>query len=362
MCAWGLFFMLLAADKKPADLHEGIYVGSAKAYDEKSLENLLNNAVNNLGSLNAFDPSVIKQLGTVQGATVNQTSATLTGGTAAPPTQTAPPTFTLPGSSSVSAGNFLNEELQLGLQIINMQLLLQGSLNDQSEQGNPEYQRTRTTLGFPITITVPPGFKYQGAVAEVQVTLCSPPGPNGPPSLAILLPQEKTYNVASLVSKSVTVGGGATIAGVINLGGSILHGNQSYFLVQDQDTLAVQRPPNQSDCPNKAAVTFAWQFRPVLGQKVVRDGVRQTFAQISVPTPPDTYPEGDLQAKVTTGWRRYDARTGRVGDLIGKSNPTYLPVHNFTLPPVPYDVSVQDNGDGNLTVLARGALDRKSVV
>jgi hypothetical protein len=356
VCAWAVFVMPLVDAKKPVDPHQGIYVGEVKAYDEKSLEDLLNNAVKNLGSLNAFDASVIKQLGMVQGATVNQTAATITGGTATPSTQAAAPTFTLPSGSATSAGNFLNEELQLGLQIINTQLLLQGSYNDQSVQGDPERQRTRTTLGFPITITVPTGFKYQGAVAEVQISVCGTgTDESHAPKLAILLPQEKTYNVASLVSKSGSVGGGATIAGVINLGGSILHGHQSYFLVQDQDTLAVQRPPNTDDCNKQSAVTFAWQFRPVLGQKVVRDGVRQTFAQISVPSPKGDYLKDDLEGNITTSWRRYDAKTGRVGDPIDKPSSIRLHIHNFTLPPAPYDVSVQDNGDGNLTVLAYGA-------
>jgi hypothetical protein len=164
--------MPLAAAKKPVDPYQGIYVDPPKAYDEKSLEDLLNNAVKNLGALNAFDSGVTKQFGTVQGATVNQTTATITGGTSTPPAQAAAPTFTLPSGQATSAGNFLNEELQLGLQIINTQLLLQGSLSDQSEQGDPEHHRIRMTLGFPITITVPTGFKYQGAAAEVQISVC----------------------------------------------------------------------------------------------------------------------------------------------------------------------------------------------
>jgi hypothetical protein len=331
----------------------GITVGEIKVYDEKSLEDLLNNAYNNLKAINAFDPGVTKQLGTMQGATSNQTGVSVTGGTAAPPAQSGPPALTLPTSSAVSAGNFLNEETQLGLQIINTQLLLHGALNDQAAG-----DKRRVTVGLPISIAVPPGSKYQEAVADVQISVCG--WKDKAVSLALLLPQEKTYNVASLVSKTGSVGGGGTIAGVVNLGGSFLRGHQSYFLVQDQDTLAMQRPDDATGCDEGThAVTFAWQFRPVLGQKVVRDGMRQTFAQLSVPNDPGNGPAA-LKAIVLTSWRRYDARTGRVGgridppDRIGTPDkpPKAIPLFSR---PIPSYVEVYDNGDGNLTVLAQGS-------
>lgn len=348
-----LFVLPSVADQKPDDPNHGINLGDIKTYDEKSLEDLLKTAINNLGLINAFDSGVTKQLGTLQGATLNQTSVSLTGGTASPPSQSGPAAPTLPTNSVISAGDFLSQELQLGLQIINTQLLLRGSLNDQSPQGDVEHARMRVTIGFPIVITVPPGSKYREAVADVQISICSFDAK--PVSLGLLLPQEKTYNVASLVSKSASFGGAGTIAGVVNLGGSFLHGHQTYFVVQDQDTLAMQRPDDTTACTAPArAVTFAWQFRPVLGQKVVRNGTRQTFAQLSVPTGITGNLPRELKVKVLTSWRRYDIRTGQVGGRIDKPDPRYTRVSTFSLPPSPFDVSVQDNGDGNLTVLAQG--------
>jgi hypothetical protein len=355
--------------KKPAapasGTRNGIFVDAVKAYDESTLEQLLRSASNNLSQLNTFGGNVTNQVGQIQGATANQTAVSLSGANASgtAPTATAPSSFSLPSSFGTSASNFLNEELQLSLQAINIQLLLNGSLNDQSVQGDFGHQRLRSTFGFPIYITVPQGYKYQNAVAEVQVSVCAP-FDSSDPSLSILLPQEKTYNVASIVSKSASIGGSATVAGVINLGGSFLHGHQAYYLVEDQDTLAVQRPPD-GWCVNPGndgqprvtrPVTYAWQFRPVLGQKVVQDGLRQTFAQVSFVVGDARTGYGVCPAEITvkTGWRRYDLQTGRIGSPLDAFMVESKRTPIFDLPPVPILEQVTDNGNGTVTVLARG--------
>jgi hypothetical protein len=356
---------LITAPPKPAVVHalppwppeNGIFVDKVKTYDEATLEQILNKAVTSLSQLNAFSSNVTNQLGQIQGSTANQTSVGLTAGTGTAPTQTAPPAYTLPTSTQVSASNFLNEELQLSMQMTNMQLLLTGALNDQSKQGDLNYQKTKETLGFPIYITTPQGYKYQGAVAEVDVSVCAPADSKAEPLLSLLLPQEKTYNVASLVSKSASIGGSATIAGVVNLGGSFLRGHQSFYMVQDQDTLAVQRDPDLTvTCPNnKPPVSFAWQFHPVLGQKVVRDGLRQSFAQVAFSTPFGGYLACTVPVTIKTGWRHYDLQTGRVGDPIDPFIEKSYPAFDFSLPPIPGITEISDNGDGNLTVVATGA-------
>jgi hypothetical protein len=107
-----------------------------------------------------------------------------------------------------------------------------------------------------------------------------------------LAKQEKTYNVASIVSSSTSIGGGV-VAGVLNASAGFLRGHQTYYMVKDLDALAIPRPSAMqckqqnfdSGIAPSNALTFAWQFRPVLGEKVVRDGTRQTFAQISLPRP-----------------------------------------------------------------------------
>jgi hypothetical protein len=168
-----------------------------------------------------------------------------------------------------------------------------------------------------------------------------------------IIPREKTYNVASIVSKSASVGGGA-IAGVVNFGGSLIRGRQTYYLVQDQDTLALPEPPASGICSSGKAVTFVWQFRPVLGQKVVRDGVRQTFAQIAMP-PGSTAVACSAKVQIHTSWRRYDVKTGRVGDPIaGTEGDSTSHVPSYDLQPAPTGVVTQDNGDGTVTVIATG--------
>jgi hypothetical protein len=334
-------------------------VASVKVYDEGSLESLLNTTRASLAQLNGFDQvSLISHLGAIQGSTAEQSQNSLqisggASGTApnnsAPPA--APPTYTLPSTFQTSASDFLNEQMQLSLQMVNIQLMLQGSLNDQIDQRSG-MAKTRTTLGFPINIRVPLGFRYQGAVAEVEVSVCAPDGLSEP-SLVTLLPQEKTYNVASLVSKSSAIGGGA-VAGIVNVGGNFLRSRQTYYLVKDQDTLAMQRTPAGVCEGGKKPVTFAWQFRPVLGQPVVSDGLRQTFAQLSFPRKTS---ECLCAAAVTvrTGWRRYDTHTGRVGNLIDDYEVHHLRAADFDNPPDPATVFASDNGDGNVSVRAMGA-------
>jgi hypothetical protein len=370
-----------AVQQKP-QVYNGIYLEGVKVYDEAALESLLSAARTNLAQLNGFDQaSLIGHLGAIQGSTANQSQNALqvTGppqwGGVTPtspntpnnPTLPAPSaTYTLPSTFQTSAADFLNEQMQLSMQMINLQLLLGGSFNDQYEHDS-NIARIRTTLGFPINISVPPGFKYQGAVAEVDISVCAPDtvstsdlASNGGLSLVTLLPQEKTYNVASLVSKASSVGGGV-VAGVVNVGGGILRSRQTYYLVQDTDTLALQRVP-QDNCrrstdPNDTTkpVAFAWQFRPVLGQKVVRDGLRQTFAQVSFPRDVSSNSRSPLRILVRTGWRHYDARTGRVGNEIDPFNIQLLKADRFHLRPCPQDVQANDNGDGTVTVLAMGA-------
>jgi hypothetical protein len=354
--------LLVRTPSAPAP-DNGIYINSVKVYDEGSLQSLLAATRNNLAQLNGFDQaSLISHLGAIQGSTSvqSQNSLQVTGpasATTAPNNSTppaAPATYTLPSTFQTSAADFLNEQMQLSLQMVNLQLLLQGSLNDQLDPRTGR-GKARTTLGFPINISVPPGFKYQGAIAEVEVSVCSPDGMSEA-SLATLLPQEKSYNVASLVGKSSSVGGGA-VAGIVNVGGSFLRSRQTYYLVQDQDTLAMQRP-GHGTCGKdgkQKPVTFAWQFRPVLGQPVVRDGLRQTFAQVSFDREMIAY-EGRCAAPVTvrTGWRRYDRHTGRVGELIDPYKIDDLPAADFDIPPNPRDIFASDNGDGTISVRVMG--------
>jgi hypothetical protein len=381
------------AAKAPGD--NGIYVGNPKVYDEASLENLQRATLAKVAQLSGFDQlSLTKNLGTLQGASADQTQvAAQVSGLPKPgataqavspnsPTQPTLPSFTLPSSFSPSAADLLNEQTQLNFQLTNLQLLLQGAVSDQFVDGTA-VGRPRVTLGFPITVTVPPGFQYREAVAEVEISVCSQPAfydeslgkSSNAPSVVNLIPQEKTYNVASIVSKTTSIGGGA-VAGVVNFGGGLLRGHQTFYIVQDVDTLAIPRPPRALQCAAQVvtmksdltmevtsdptlkynAATFAWQFRPVLGQKVVRDGTRQTFAQIAMPQP-SFYPVPcSTTVYVRSRWRRYDLKTGRVGNVIPGTERELDPlqVASYDQAPSPSGVTAEDNGDGTLTVEAHG--------
>jgi len=330
----------------------GIYIDAVKVYDDSALETLLQSAQASLGQLKPFDQgSLISHLGAIQGSTlsVSQTALRVSGppgSGAAPPSTNAPTGLTPSSSLQTSAIDILNEQMQLNQQLINLQLLLGGPLADQNA--------VKLTLGVPINISVPQGFMYRGAVAEVEVSVCAPPysEPSPSPSLAMLLPQEKTYNVASLVSRTSSIGGGVVV-GVVSGGAGFLRSRQTYYLVQDQDTLAMQLFPRDTCASGQPPVTFAWQFRPVLGQQVVRDGTRQVFAQLSLPKSANPFLSCSAVLKIRTGWRLYDLGTRRVGKAIGVFEEHVVQPGYFDAYPEPSQVSAEDNGDGSLLVRAK---------
>jgi hypothetical protein len=315
----------------------------------------------------ASNQSVVSAPGSTLSTQTTSPSVTPT-----PPAIANVPSFSLPSTFSPSALDVLGEQMQLSSELINLQLLLDGSLNDQYVRGT-HLIKPHTTLGFPISITAPSGDEYRNAVAEVEVTVCDPPvvkAMSEAPSLMTILPREKTYNVASITNKSVSLGASGIIAGVISVGANFLWGHQTYYVVEDQDTVAIQRDPRGGVCKQfqkyapdgktlvdageSKPVTFAWQFRPVLGQKVVRQGLRQTFAQISFPPYPETLCTGTV--KVRTRWLEYDAKHGLVGDEIGGS----VSERDSEIPyffPDSYigGITTVDNLDGTTTVKVLGA-------
>ncbi len=126
------------------------------------------------------------------------------------------------------------------------------------------------------------------------------------PGVIALLPREKTYNVTSIKDSRVSLGAGAVVANVINLGINWMGRKQAYYIVQAVDTVALQRATTQA-----ATTVLAWQFRPVLGEKSVKPGLRQVFARLSFDV--SGVAEDLAQVTVRTTWRRYDQKTGVVG-------------------------------------------------
>jgi len=277
-----------------------------------------------------------------------QTVTTQGPNSATAPTVT-PSSLSLPSSYSPGASAILNEQLELTYEITGYELLLEGALSDHYARvlrpdGSVEQQvRPRATIGIPITIS--PGKEDTEAVAEVTLEVIADPQSHEAPIVTAILPRDKTYNVASITDKSVSIGG-AVATQVISLGVSALWGHKSYFVVQDQDTVALQFPGS-----DVRVTRFGWQIRPVLGQKVVTSGMRNCFVQLAFADRQNVPVYG--QVKVTTVWKKYDTKRGIVlGEIAGTrvESVQRFDIPRFQLNPVVGPVSYEDNADGTVTV------------
>jgi hypothetical protein len=345
----------------------GIVVGRPKVYDDSVLQQMLSAAEARLSGLQVLDQSSIaSRLGSVTGASQQISSfglsvqgpplpsvATTSNGatkqvvdtvksptdttvqttTNAPvqnvvttspqvsaPSVTAPASSTtLPSSFNVSASDILNEQLQLTFEIANLRLLLEGSLTDRilrNSKKDVTLVKPRTTIGFPITIS--PDRRYKDAVAIVEVEVATNPNADASdsgeaPAIIALLPREKNYNVAAITDRSVSIGGGV-VTQVASVAGSFFSGRKTYYIVQDQDTLALTFRPSPKDQNDKRRTGFLWQFRPVLGGSYVKAGLKQTFVQLAFPSPEGASTFGKIH--IRTYWRKYDRKSDLLKEII----------------------------------------------
>ena len=334
-------------------------------------------------------------LQTVSGSAVRD-EVTTRAGFSPPPAVAPAPTTTLPSAFSVSSSDILNEQMQLTAEINGLRLLLSGSLSDYFMQhrpgqtsDEPELPKLRTTLGFHVSLT--PDRRYKDAVAIVEVevgirdlierdfrrflrrfpdrcpgneeqiekciqeTVARRMGQRGMPAVTALIPREKTYNVAAITDKSTSIGGGVATQ-IIGFSGSWVRGHKTYYLVQDQDTVALNYRPIDSQ-----KIGFRWQFRPVLGQRYVKAGLKQTFVQIAFPTLEDAA-DGEIgRVAVRTYWRRYDRNAGIVKEVIPHSlNEMYrdIDIPKFKQPVMPINLNladhIEDLGGGQILVKLEG--------
>lgn len=358
----------------------GIWVDQPKVYDDYFLQSQLNALRAQLSGLSGLNQTALSSsIGSVQGATLQASGinaqalgpappqvttltppsggavtgatgaygTTTTGPTVTPSVPTAPQTsLTPPSTLSQSSINTLGEMMQLSYQIINYQLLLDGSLSDQYAAGSQAPKR-RVTVGLSITVDPPEGLKKQlkNALAEVVITIESPSKNADLPSVVTLLPREKTYNVIGMVDHQLSLGAGGVLAGMVNLGLSWTLQRQKAYIYQQQDTLALETGPS----------TFAWQFRPVLDKPYVSSGTRQMFVQFSVPQlKPDQPRDCSAFLEITTRWRKIDPKTGLAGEVLAAT-----PTREFTVPfydarPITEEVDVADIGGGMVRVSALG--------
>src|SRR6266496_3689356 len=105
--------------------------------------------------------------------------------------------------------------------------------------------------------------------------------------------------------------GGGLVTQAFSIGGSFLWGSKRFYVVQDQDTIASM----VSEAGDKTV--FQWQFRPVLGRRVVREGLRQTFVQLALPILESQGCRGTVT--IRTYWRKYDRNKNVLKDVIASS-------------------------------------------
>jgi hypothetical protein len=251
--------------------------------------------------------------------------------------------------------------MNLSYQILNLRLLLSRAMSDRylsqdlhwatSPGSSFQSIKGQAVLGFQISIDAQ--HAYRDAVAEVEIKILSGTSlaqkmvldarkilanpkdekakaeaqaavarftaegvicdQSGPVSLVSLLPREKTYNVASISRKAQSVGFGAVVQ-VVNVGFTASRSKETMYLVKDTDTVALEGRPTDD------AISFKYQFRPVLGRHVVEPGQRQVFATIALPTSARCGFGGNIV--VTTRWRKYDRNSGAVKDEIPHSTDT----------------------------------------
>lgn len=355
----------------------GIEVGSPKVYDDASLRMMLDATRARLAAMSGLNQdALISRLGSISGATISQTQfglqvtgpsapgvtpanteSTQTGVTTSP--EAAPPAtpsvagglaFTPPTSVSASALDVLNEQMQLSYEMTNLQLLLEGALSDRFV-ASQRFVKPRVTLGFPISLRAPPAFRDAAAVVEVEVEAIRPLSSEAP-AITALLPRERTYNVAAMTDRTTSIGAGVVL-GMVGLSGTFFQGRKTLYLVQDQDTVALQRSTDRNRGP---VVSFLWEFHPVLGQHFVRSGLKQTFVQLAMPTLP--YVECFGMVTIRTYWRRFNQKDGTTGAVIPGSvlvSKRTFPIPRFDLAPSVEGVNFQDLGDGTVLVSVQGA-------
>ena len=301
----------------------GITIGHAKAFDNRSLALRIERLSASLAALKVVNQNVTENLSTIQKQSSTESSRSLTlevkstpaktegNGSSKKERQDAPTDTTTTADTAKSdpkptvalaASDILNDQLNLASQIMNLETLYERSLSDRLIG---EHTRLQTVLGFQVSITPPVGCENSVAVVEVAVRMKDN---SEAVSLVALIPQEKTYNAQSVSTSAQSIGGSA-VASVLTLGFSSKGESRQLFIHRDSDTIAVERDPRRAPTlfpDDPSATVFGWEFRPVLGRKAVSAGTRQMLAVVALPAAEDLKPNDViLQIKTRSYWRRY---------------------------------------------------------
>ncbi len=180
---------------------------------------------------------------------------------------------------------------------------------------------------------------------------CSEGNGGEKPLVTVLIPQEKTYNVAAISDKSTSIGGGIATQ-LIGVSGSFLRGRKTFYMAQDQDTVAMSFGPE-----DKKRIGFLWQFRPVLGRQYVQSERKTVFVQLAFPTTFDAGVGEIGTLHVRSYWREYDSKKGVLGKIIPGSlskDQTVWDIPNYKMKdsgPVEFNhTNLVNLGDGQMMV------------
>lgn len=369
-----LAVVLLPSSLCGDESQNGISVGQPKIFDNRSLQSMVEQFEQSLRATQFVNKTDLAgATGTFQGSRVSDTSRSLeitslptpqvvteaaaASGNLAPSKQTTtessispkPPTSdtsagivpdAVAKKYGIAATDLLDEQINLTYQIFNLRMLLERSLTDRDFRGKP---RLQSVLGFQISLDPPRKYKGCAAVVEIRVL---PVGSNEPVSLVAMMPQEKTYNVASLTTR-VNQFGASAIVKVVQVGYSERHRGQTFFLVKDTDTYAFERDEKPEKDKPKTLV-FGWIFRPVLDRTSVDAGTREVFAVIAPPVD-DSIGSGpkaeNVSVAVKTYWVPFDRKAATT-----KSTPRRGSVHESDAGPLALFTSSELHKDLSATV------------
>jgi hypothetical protein len=234
---------------------------------------------------------------------------------ALPTLQTAP---TYNPSYGPSGNDLLTDEVSLSYQIVNLSMLLNRSLTDQTFEDRP---RLQAVVGFDIDIE--PDDKAKDAVAVVEISASMEECPVVPasehpapdykpplcqrgvkPEIVAMMPEQGSHNAATL-TQSANSFGGALAAQVFSVGVVGQKRSQTFYLYRDIDTVSFQEP--DKNFPKE--LHFGWQFRPVLGRRTVEAGLRHMMVVLSLPASDEETGAPSLRIQVKTHWVRYESKT-----------------------------------------------------
>ncbi len=381
ICVLVLVYRALVTKFGPADLTgSGITIGAPKIFDNRSLTSMIEGLNANLQTFNVVSPDVAKQLGAFQegesvstgnrlqlaarAAASDKSQSDAKSGAAASPSA-----FNFSPSFGVGAPDTLGDQLNLTYQIFNQRIVNERALSDRV-YGNGA--RMQVVLGFQVSIDPPDGSQDCAAVAEIGLEFA---GSGEPISIVALIPQEKTYNAASLSSRANSIDG-SVVSPLMKIGGGASRQADRVYLHRDADTIAFERDPSQESGafglrkPKEPPppTVFGWEFHPVLGRRTVSPGTRLMLAVIALPCSEDdkatlqvktraywlTYNRKRQTTNVRWAWWPYPSRQGRVPKWSGRNLDLVSPLQIQALVPKIEKISWVDAGSGTAVILVNG--------